>query len=234
MCSRVRIARAGSAGEANAVFDFDHKNRQSRAAVRETCISTIQVMIPGCLGVTAVDDSKEIDKRGIDYIAVLNGKTSIYIDHKARIDPCSSFWQRDPRSHLPIPELALETHSVYDAPQKTGWTLDESKLTDYVLHTFHPDDTAECWLLPFQLLRIAFARYHAKWSDIFKSDIQQSCRSGRVWRSRCVFVPVQTVVQAITEAMRGNTHLPNAIRKGALQQQYLFDRTRIEEQSFGG
>lgn len=178
-------------------YDFHEKLTVSKGIVKSTCLETIRGMIPGCSNVVANEDVA-LDKQGVDYVATLRKGAKVLIDHKHR-EPCKQHWQRSAMGIL-IAEIALEIWSVVEA-KRIGWTLDESKLTDYTLHTFAPDDTDECWLLPFQLLRAAFHKNYQAWTARYKRAKQQSSRGSSNWTSECVFVPVTTVVDAINAAM---------------------------------
>jgi len=83
-----------------------------------------------------------------------------------------------------------------------GWTLDESKATDYTLHVFDETDTPECFLLPFQLTRMAFRRCLHQWIDRYRVERQATVRGDRRWQSECVFVPAVIVLDAIQCEMR--------------------------------
>jgi hypothetical protein len=150
-------------------------------------------MLDGCVSVEIA--LTEMDRLGIDYIASLRGGAQVYIDAKARDVGCSQWWKGEP-------ELALEDWSVVREngnPGKVGWTLDESKQTNLVLFTFDPEDTQLCYLVSFQLLRVAFRRNYNPWLRQYKQDTQQSPG----WRSHCVFVPVSVVFDAICDVCCG-------------------------------
>ena len=88
---------------------------------------------------------KEDDKKGTDYWVYRKGTARpLSIDVKSRRDdPIHTFGKDD---------LALERWSIVEA-EKIGWTLDESKETDFILWFFKP--TKRFVLLPFlQLLAV--------------------------------------------------------------------------------
>lgn len=176
-------------------FNFAECLAFSQGVAQETDVETIRSIIPGCAGVVEVVKDLKWQRLGIDYIARLRRGAEILIDGKARERGCSKYWRKGE------PQLALETWSVIpvDGLQgKAGWTLDETKVTDYTLHTFHPDDTCTVFLLPFQLLRMAFVRNYVAWRKHFKVAVQDSGR----WKSQCVFVPAGVVLLAIQNEMR--------------------------------
>ena len=159
----------------------------------ETDTATIQAMLPGSESVTVASEAQ--DRVGIDYIATLRGGAKVNIDLKCREAGCSRFWRNGP-------EFALEDWSVLPengSPGKAGWTLDESKETDLVLFAFDPSDSPDCFLVSFQLLRVAFKQNHASWLRTYFDANQQSDS----WRSHCVFVPAAVVLDAIQRASVG-------------------------------
>lgn len=165
----------------------------SQGIVRSTCEETIKAMLLGCISVEKTDLAT--DKTGIDYVATLRGGARVGIDHKAREKGCSRYWTEGP-------ELALEIWSVKKCPAHphgvTGWTLSESKATEYTLHTFDVSDSQVAYMLPFQLLRLAFRRSFDTWNMRYKRASQNS----GAWQSECMFVPAHVVLDAIhTEMM---------------------------------
>lgn len=168
-------------------YDFGQMLEFSKGIAADTVEQTIVQMLPGCTSCaksTIVDD-----KTGIDYWAVLNGGVEVGIDLKLRQAGCSRYWKHGP-------ELALETWSVMPDRQhvgRKGWTLDETKTTDYTLHIFDKRDTDVAYLMPFQALRIAFQMNHTEWKKSFRVAEQDSGR----WKSQCVFVPVSVVWESM-------------------------------------
>ena len=130
-----------------------------------------------------------LDLSGADWVVRLRDGETVLIDSKERTKGCSKYWGNGP-------EFALETDSVVG--KKIGWTLSESSRADYILFYFDETDCGDAYLVPFQLLRIAFRSHLEKWLAEFKSDYQSS--DG--WRSRCVFVPMRTVWEAIFRASK--------------------------------
>ncbi len=180
-----------------AVYDFATMLEVSKGFRQATDATSIQAMIPGCTAIRPGDEME--DRRGIDFVATLRKGATINIDAKIRRPGCSRFWRG-------TPDFALEDWSVMPENGnggKVGWTLDESKLTDYIWFAYDPGDSRECYLVPFQLLRIAAIRHWGKWQRDYKNDTQSS----NGWHSHCVFVPVPVVLEAITEAMRSSQPL---------------------------
>jgi hypothetical protein len=186
--------------------DFESKLAWSKGQARATDAETIKALIPGCVTVEAA--TEELDRKGIDYVATLRRGATVNIDIKAREIGVSRYWKA---TGAPLfgnatakePELTLEQWSVMPEkyrPGKAGWTLDESKLTDYVLYLFDPADTTEVFLLPFQLLRAAFRRNVEAWRMNFRVGVCTS--NGGAWSTESVFVPAWCVIDAIASEMR--------------------------------
>jgi hypothetical protein len=175
------------------LYLFSERLEFSKGIVQETDLATIRALIPGCTNI--VLSTLEQDRNGTDYVATLRGGATVNIDAKRRDRGASRFWNGEP-------DLALEDWSVVPingARGKAGWTLDESKETDLVLFMFDPEDTNECFLMAFQLLRVAFRRNHSEWISRYKDAFQRNPS----WRSHCIFVPVSTVLDAIREVSCG-------------------------------
>lgn len=183
------------------MFDFKERLAWSKGTRQRTDIETIKAMIDGCVRVDIADE--HLDRRGIDYVATFRGGGQARIDAKARDRGASRYWSKD------MPDLALEDWSVMPKdgrPGKVGWTLDESKQTDLVLFTFDPSDTDKCYLVSFQLLRMAFRRNRDTWLKRYKDASQKN----NGWYSHCIFVPVRTVLLAITQASCGRLKTPDS------------------------
>lgn len=173
-------------------FSFAERLAFSKAQRHETTESTIAAMLDGCADVRS--STRDEERLGVDYVATLRGGALVLIDEKRREQGCSAHWKDGQ------PELALEIWSV--VPEKgnkgvAGWTLSESKTTDMVLFTFDDEDCDTFYLLPFQHLRMAFRRNFTEWRDLFRVADQRT--DGR-YQSRCIFVPVDLVRDAIYEA----------------------------------
>jgi hypothetical protein len=182
-------------GGERVIYDFQDRLKFSQGARCSTDTETILRLLDGCASVT--ENVTEGNDNGIDYIAKLRRGAAVYIDAKTREKGCSKYWRGGK------PELAIELWSVmpggkYNTPKeraRTGWTLDESKVTDMILYTFAPADCPTAFLLPFQSLRIAARRGVKEWMRKYKTDIQTS--GG--WQSQAVFVPAEVVVAAVCD-----------------------------------
>ncbi len=179
------------------VYDFKTKLDYSKGIRQSNAIETLTGLIDGCESVRKT--SVDTDKDGIDYIATLRGGAELGIDEKTREIGCSEYWQNGE------PEFAPEIWSVMPGGKynisreraKAGWTLDESKKTDYIYCTFDPADTDKVYILPFQLYRMAFRRNLREWKAYYKSAIQDSRQGDRFWQSKCIFIPAGVVLKAI-------------------------------------
>ncbi len=180
-------------------YEFADCLEFSRGRAAATDRETIKAIIPGCVRVA--ETGRELDLKGVDFVATLRRGATVNVDLKARRKGCSRHWRRSGPDFEPEPELALETWSAVPGDEqrgKVGWTLDESKITDYTLHVFDPSDTAQVFLLPFQLLRMAFRRRLSDWRGLFRCERQDNGD----WVSECLFVPAETVIDAIRYEMR--------------------------------
>ena len=208
-------------GGRDVIFDFMHNLAFSKGISQQSDMLTLQKMIVGC--VSCRKTTTEEDKDGNDYVVTLRKGTEVKVDAKTRRPGCSRYWGS-------CPELALELWSVrpggkYHVPagkEKAGWTLDESKETDLMLFTFHPEDSLDVYLVSFQLLRLAFLRFFTAWCGSvngtkrgrYRREIQETNRENCCWESECVFVPVTVVFAAIEDVMQGKLILPETAHAG--------------------
>lgn len=214
------MGKSETGGHRGALFMIEHDWEQKLAfatgIAAETDVETIRSLL-GASCERVESESTGMNDEGIDFRAYLRRGSELLIDVKSREEGCSRFWHSEPLFDVnPEPELALETWSVIPDPDGgqgvVGWTLDESKKTDYTLHRFHPSDTNEVFLLPFQLLRMAFRRNLGMWRGTFGrktsnclhtgETIQRSRSNGSVWHSACLFIPAWCVIEAIQAEMR--------------------------------
>ena len=178
-------------------YNFKERLAFSKGNRQESDLDTIKSILDGCQSV--VPACAELDKKGVDYVATLRRGAEVFIDAKTRQRGCSRFWRGEP-------EVAIELWSVMPGGKygvtcgKTGWTLDEAKITDAVLYTFDRSDCQTAFLLPFQHLRMAARRMIRTWFNRFKVDIQDS----GTWESQAVFVPISEVLAAIKSTYSAN------------------------------
>jgi hypothetical protein len=189
----------------SATYGFQERLEFSKGARQASDIDTIKYLLDGCVEVS--EAPKEMDLMGVDYIATLRKGASVYVDAKTRQPGCSRFWRGEP-------ELAIETWSVMPGGKfqtsigKTGWTLDEAKITDLILYTFDYSDCQTAFLLPFQSLRMAARRMVRHWMKRFKVDVQTSKEGARAWESQVILVPVSEVLMAMETTYSGTVPEP--------------------------
>lgn len=150
----------------------------------------IKNAIPNCASVIKTD--VEADKSGIDYYAVLDGGAIINIDAKTR--------RKGAVRNGEEPYLALETWSVCPSngnKGKVGWTCSRSTDVDMILYTFDPSEWNKFYLVPFQLLRMAFRSRYYEWREKWKPRRQDNGS----YQSEAMFVPASVVLRAVAEQM---------------------------------
>jgi hypothetical protein len=166
-------------------FDFSERLAFSEGNSGARSIAEILVSaIPGAL--SAHRAHKENDRLGIDwFVEMPNGKL-LSVDTKVRSDDWAIRGKDD---------LALEIWSV--CGKKIGWTLDNSKATDYVFWLW--TSTGRWALLPFPLLCGAAMANMGAWQSAYPCFRQSS----GTWTSECVFVPRKEVWAAIYKLYGG-------------------------------
>ena len=82
---------------------------------------------------------------------------------------------------------------------KRGWTLSKETNVDYVLYTFDAEDSYKYFLLPYQLLRMAFRHNGRKWMDEYGTKFAHSGS----WKTEFVCVPASVLIEAINAEMQG-------------------------------
>ena len=176
--------------------DFYERLAFSQGSNISADIEILRRAIPNCVCVRKT--SLKADRAGVDYIAQLAGGAEIGIDAKLREKGASAYWTTGEA------ELALETWSVFPDGKHTpkeGWTLSTAADVDLILFRFHPADWPESYLLPFQMLRMAFKRKRADWETRYPKKIQDSGD----WFSQALFVPVSVVLRELMCVMQIRT-----------------------------
>lgn len=190
------------------VIDFNACLDRSKGMAAAEDLDAIRAFFgPSCREVVPAD--KSMDRLGVDYVATLRRGATVYVDAKRRFN-CARYWRGG------VPELTLEIWSACpggETPARVGWTLDESKLTDYVLFTWPAEEHAGRYMVPFQLLRVAFRRHVLEWSRTYRLNREQP-NGGKwsSWSSTCVFVPLPVVweaMQACAAYPQPRTHTTN-------------------------
>lgn len=168
---------------------WQEKFKYSQSKI-DSDMQIIKDFFPACVSVEKT--SVDTDKQGVDYIATLSGGAKIFIDAKTREKGASRYWKYGE------PEIALELRSVVET-NKIGWALSGASKAHYILYTFDPTDSEKFYMFPFQLLRKAFYENGRQWIHEYGKKTQTS--DG--WHSSAVFVPANTVLQAVSKAFVG-------------------------------
>jgi hypothetical protein len=169
----------------NNVIDF----RGALDASQRTDIALQQYLLANIAGARGVHKAHpDNDRLGCDFYVEAYGK-HLAVDAKVREEEKGD------------DDLALEHMSVVD-PYIVGWTLDDKKITDYIL--FHWKDSGRCELIPARELRAAFAANLEEWLAAYQNHENTSYANGRTWNSRCVYVPRLEVWRAIHRLSRGS------------------------------
>lgn len=133
--------------------------------------------------------TKKEDLAGADFISTMRDGREIRIDVKTRRANCSKYWKWGP-------DFTLETWSIMETKgkePKIGWTLDETKSSDYILFTFDIKDWAYCYLVPAALLRELFKENREKWWKIYKHCIQNNSN----YDSESIYIPASLIEEEI-------------------------------------
>jgi len=194
-------------------YDFDDKLKHSKSL--EVVRNAIRILKKHFLGCSVAEvGSKEKDILGADYIINAPNSKKLYVDEKTRERGCSIYWKENQ------PELAPEIWSVmpggkFNVPKnksKVGWTLDDNKITDLILHTFHKQDTLKYYILPFDLYKNVFKRNLKLWKSKYKVATQISNYNNIYWQSQCVFIPAIVIINAIEEMRECQNEIPEFLK----------------------
>lgn len=182
------------------ICDFNRDLEYSLGERQRVDCDMIQQAIPNCVSVEKTNT--EQDKRGIDYVATLDGGATINIDAKARRKGAVK------QGHEPY--LALELWSVCPDKKnrikgKKGWTCSRETDVDLILYTFDREDCDKFYLVPFQHLRMAFQRNYKTWAQEYPPRKQDN----RTWKSEAMFVPASVVLRAVMAQM---THITQEVK----------------------
>ena len=110
----------------------------------------------------------ENDKIGSDYILEFRGGKIEHLDVKLRTE-----------DYFPEPNTALETTTG----KKAGWTIDTSKISDWILFLWLP--TKKSSLIHARQLRVVFKKHQDEW----EKSCQQSTQKGDDgYSSTCLFI----------------------------------------------
>lgn len=146
------------------IHDFNERDDFSKQMRGEPAwIAFYQDVWPNATLLVRIDANSKYQEWGIDrHIYLPHGKM-IAIDEKVR-DP----ERAKDRDGDPYTDILIEEFSVFKGDRhvqnKIGWTLDPKKHCDYVAYAIPA--IGKCYLLPFELLRLASRENLAKWKTL--------------------------------------------------------------------
>lgn len=144
-------------------------------------------VIPGSL--RAIQALPVNDRQGVDWWIETKSGERVAIDCKIR--------DEDPKKKFGADDLALEIWSVVEK-KVIGWSLDETKRTDYVFWLFK--DTGRWCVVPFLMLVKAFKQNKEEWLKKYKMATQNTENR---YHSECVFVDRRELWAAIYRQATG-------------------------------
>lgn len=155
--------------------------------------------IPGATGVRKATTNE--DRSGTDWWIDHERGSAISVDTKIR--------PHDPVERYGKDDLALEVWSIVPGSHRRdralkaiGWTLDETKRTDYVLWLWK--NTKRWTLIPFPQLCASFKKRLDIWYEIYQHNEQVTERNGIAdYRSEMLLVPRRVVWAALYEDFGG-------------------------------
>lgn len=169
---------------------------------------------PRMIACVRIESESQWQKWGIDReIKLPNGK-QFTIDEKKRREDYG--------------DIALEMWSVYyghkHPKNKLGWALDSEKRCDFVAYAVVP--AKRCYLLPMEILRLAFHRNCRTWMQLPKCRVFDSPNPGYVTRNLGVPWPLLSAAMTaeMTRDFSSELSLPTPLRTaGQLEFRWQFD-----------
>jgi hypothetical protein len=167
-------------------YGFTDKLEESNNNLIEREMNAIKIFFPNAYKIETIKDVNT-DRKGCDVIAHYTNGNKWLIERKMRVKGCSRFWKSG------IPDLAPEIWSV--VPEKgrdgvVGWTLDKSKITEWVVCTYHPKDTMKCFCINFYEYRDFFTSNKNK---LIREGYRTAYQNSGGWKSECIFIPVDVI-----------------------------------------
>lgn len=168
-------------------FDFHQQKAMSErpkiyAAVREA----VRKQFPDVLAIHKAH--VENDKRGIDYWLEFAGGKMETLDVKIREKDWALRGDKD--------NICLELASD-EGRGKPGWSLDETKLTDWVL--FYWEESGHAEIYPARMVRGALQAKRKEWESTKKTAGQVTRTDMREYMSRSIFVSGRDIWRAMFE-----------------------------------
>lgn len=152
-------------------------------------VSFYRRLWPTAIACVRLDAKGQGQRDGLDRAIHFESGKVFYIDEKNRRKDYS--------------DLLLEDWSVWYSEKhprnKIGWALDEQKRCDFVAYAIHPKQV--CYLLPFELLRLAFKTKHDEWERLERPHGRVPDAMNDGYRTRNIAVPWTLVRAAIIEQM---------------------------------
>jgi hypothetical protein len=174
----------------SSIKKFDFKTQlvlSTGTAANKTIGEILLDAIPGSL--RAIQSLEKSDRQGVDWWLDMKSGERVGVDCKIRGEDPIPLYKKD--------DLALETLSVVEK-NKIGWSLDESKKTDYVFWIWK--DSGRWCLVPFLLLVKAFKEKKDQWVKTYKVSRQNTDDR---YHSECVFVDRAEVWREIYRQSHG-------------------------------
>jgi hypothetical protein len=184
------------------VHDFHERLEFSARLSDETSwVGFYQGLWPDMVSSSRLDRDSEWQRDGIDRIVFLKNGRQLLIDEKKR--------QKTDQHGRPFLDVLLEEWSVFhrdgDQRNRIGWALDRRKRCDFVAYAIPL--AHRCYLLPFELSRLAFEVHRSDWGRRFGT--REAKNDGYVTRN--VPVPWGTLHAAIVEQMQRSFVNPSAL-----------------------
>jgi len=143
-------------------------------------------------GSNAVKSNDKEDLSGTDWWIMNVAGRDLSVDIKVRSRDCRDFNSDD---------LCLE---IWSNKEKgiVGWTLRDDKRTDYIMYYWV--NTGRWHILSFPMLYKATKRNYKEWIIKFEYKPTENVgKSGNIYRTWCVYVPVVVVMKEIYECSIG-------------------------------
>lgn len=144
------------------VHDFQERLEYSaRLSDEPSWIAFYQNVWSSMINATRLDRHSEWQRDGIDRVIFLENGRQFLIDEKKR--------EATDKNGQPYRDVLLEEWSVFygeaDPRNKIGWALDSKKRCDFIAYAIPL--ASLCYLLPFELLRLAFTQHRSEWLRTF-------------------------------------------------------------------
>ncbi|GAG80286.1 unnamed protein product, partial [marine sediment metagenome] len=151
------------------------------------------------------------EKKGIDFFVCMNSGKKIKVDAKFR-EKGASIWWKNGEEELALEIWSIKPKTYYNftnltSKQQLGWTLDDSKETDYILYVFNEADSKNIFIFDFELLKNALQAHGREWIKQYKHVQQRTNAGAYTWVSEVVFVPISVVQNAINPKINNSTYL---------------------------